>query len=88
MSILSVRFPGELFGQVRYWARRDGVTTSEWIRKVVQAELDTPNRAMPVDVTLYPQATTASSGLIAGKFRWRYHGGSEPQSYTGYRRPE
>jgi hypothetical protein len=60
--MLSVRFPRELTSSVRYWARRDGVTVSEWIRKLVESEMATPNRQPPVDVSLYPVSKTASSG--------------------------
>lgn len=67
--MLSVRFPRELADSVKYWARRDGVTVSEWLRRLAVAEMKTPNRQPPVDVTLYPQSITKPSG-IAVDLEW------------------
>ena len=59
--MVSVRFPLDLVTKARYWAKRDGMTLSQWVRHLITKELARPQRQPPVDVFLYPQSQTVPS---------------------------
>jgi hypothetical protein len=62
MNMISVRFPKEMHGAVRRFAKQDRMTVSAWLRKLIEAEMKQPYRAPPMDYTLWgPLPTTASS---------------------------
>lgn len=63
-AMLSVRFAPAIIAAVRRFARQDGKTVSRWIRDLVAAELASPNRQPPVDVSLYPTTRTAASSEV------------------------
>lgn len=60
--MLSVRFPASIIATIRHFACQDGMSVSEWIRKLVAAEMENPSRSLPVDVSTYPQPQTFASG--------------------------
>ena len=61
-DMLSVRFGRDVMAAARHFARRDGVTVSQWIRGLIEKELGSPNRQPAVDVSLCPQSQTVASG--------------------------
>jgi hypothetical protein len=67
-DMLAVRFGRDTLAAVRHFARRDGVTISQWIRKLVDKELKNRERQTAVDVSLYPQTQTVASGVCRLKF--------------------
>lgn len=83
MSMLSVRLPRAMFDEVRHFTRRDGVTVSEWMRRLVEAEAASPNRYPPADIARYPQPRTTNSSAEAcpGGIKWTLQTGP-PVTYT------
>lgn len=79
-EMFSVRFGADMIAQVRQFARQDGMTVSQWIRKLINRELKSPQRQPAVDVTLYPQSQTAASGALTLEVTMISPG---PASWTG-----
>ena len=61
-DMFSVRFGADMIARVRQFARQDGMTVSQWIRKLIDRELKNPQRQPAVDMALYPQSQTMASG--------------------------
>lgn len=80
-GMFSVRFPGAMLQAVRQFARKDGVTVSEWIRRLIEREVENPNRAMAVDYRLYPQPQTVVSG---GSIQVEWEPPSAAPNVTGW----
>ena len=80
MSMVSVRFTPSMIAWVRYFAKKDGLTVSQWLRKLVDREVR--NYHPPVDVSRYPMAVTMSSGADT-KVTYSF----EPPSATGWTWP-
>ncbi len=78
-DIFSVRFGADLIANVRHFARQDGVTASQWVRKLVEREIKNPQRQPAVDVSLYPWSQTVSSGAGC---RFTLTGPRPPESVT------
>jgi len=81
-GMLAVRFAPSVIAAVRRFAKQDGVTVSQWIRKLVLAEMEKPDRQPPVDFTAYPQTQTVASGTLA--LTDVVITGSAPASVTGW----
>jgi hypothetical protein len=60
--MISVRFGKDAAAAVQRFARQDRMTVSQWIRHLVDHEINSPNRYPAVDFRLYPATQTVSSG--------------------------
>lgn len=58
--LFSVRLAPDVIAAVRGLARSDGVTVSEWMRRLVARELRAP--FLSVDLSRYPRSQTTCSG--------------------------